>query len=131
MESKKVRFVEDVKVLNREGREFKKGEVYELPASSADRWILRGKAEAAPDEGGEAGSGGSGGQAAGADGPGENSGGQSDTPEAQNDPPESQNHDDGPGEGPEEQINTPESPKNEGDEAGSGGKNTRKRAKKD
>lgn len=51
MKTEKVRFLENVKVRNREGREFRKGEICELPLASAQRWIIRGKA--APVEDGE------------------------------------------------------------------------------
>lgn len=41
----RVLFVESVKVRNDEGREFEAGKEYDLPAASARRWIIRGKAE--------------------------------------------------------------------------------------
>jgi len=42
---KRIRFLEDVKVNSREDYEFKKGQIYELPTASANRWVVRSKAE--------------------------------------------------------------------------------------
>ena len=101
MESKKVRFIESVKIRNKEGREFKKGEVCELPPASAERWILRGKAEAFEDESGKE---------EGADEHQDESG----EPEGQGGDPEGSGSPDGGGVNPEAE-----------------GKSSRKRAKKD
>ena len=45
MNSERIKFLETVKVKDRQGRVFEAGREYELPSSSARRWILRGKAE--------------------------------------------------------------------------------------
>lgn len=45
MDIKRIRFLETVKVRDREGRVFEAGQEYDLHPPSARRWLMRGKAE--------------------------------------------------------------------------------------